>query len=307
MEQVCTWHGYQCNKIIPGVPGTYPTFILEMDDMPDHPERAVVVKFFGPLFDGAGTFMIERDIGYWLEKQVLPIPSPGILAQGRLDLNWQYLVFERIHGVSMGQAREKLTQQDWSAVAYQVGEYLNCLHALTLDQHGEILFSHPTTINSFADFLEQQRLKCATHHRSWNDLPEHLLAQLEDFILPVDQLIDRSLPLHLIHADLTSDHLLGNLENTVWQTHAIIDWGDAILGNILYELVAIYVDLFASDKTLLRLCLDMYDLPACYRQDFPQKLLSMLLLHQFPMPERIYTPHRDVQSLWELADCMFAV
>lgn len=304
--QVCGWHGFKCNKIIPGVPGTYPTFILELDEMPDHLGRSIVVKFFGPLFDGEGSFTIERDIGYWLEKQVLPIPSPGILAQGRLDRNWQYLVFEHIDGISIGQAREKLTQQDWSAVACQVGEYLKGLHALTLDQHGEIPFFHQTSMNSFADYLEKQRLKCVTHHRSWNDLPQHLLAQLEDFILPVDQLIDRYSPLHLIHADLTSDHLLGNLQNRAWHTHAIIDWGDAMMGNVLYELVAIHVDLFASDTTLLRLCLDAYDLPAFYRQDFPHKLLSMLLLHQFPMPEWIYTPYRGVQSLRELAECMFA-
>jgi len=307
VRQVCTWQGFKCNKVIPGVPGTYPTFIVELVDESDYPGRVIVVKFFGPLFDGAGSYTIERDIGCWLEKQVLPIPSPGILAHGRLNRNWQYLVFEHIHGVSIGQAREKLTQKDWTVVACQVGEYLNCLHVLTSDQRAGIPFSRQTSLNNFAGFLEQQRLKCASHHRSWNDLPEHLLAKLDDFILPVDQLIDRYTPLHLIHADLTSDHLLGNLQNTVWHTHAIIDWGDAMMGNILYELVAIHVDLFALDKTLLRLCLDAYDLPTFYRQDFPHKLLSMLLLHQFPMPGQIYMPYRDVQSLGELAECMFAV
>jgi aminoglycoside phosphotransferase (APT) family kinase protein len=123
----------------------------------------------------------------------------------------------------------------------------------------------------------------------------------------VDQLINNSEPLYLIHADLTSDHLLGKVRKGAWHTQAIIDWGDAMVGNVLYELVSIYLDLFGSEKTLLRLCLDTDDLPEFYRKDFPQKALSMVLLHQFPMPEQIYAPYRDAQSLWELADRMFAV
>lgn len=307
VRQVCIWQGFKCNKILPGVPGTYPTFIIELDDVPDHSLGAIVVKFFGSLFDGAGSFEIERDIGYWLEKKSLPIPSPGILADGSLDENWQYLIFEHINGISIGQAREQLTKEDWSRVAGQVGEYMRCLHDLSLDHQGKMPLSNQLSMNGFTGFLEQQQLNCVSNHRSWNDLPEHLLTQVEGFILPVDELIDLSTPLSLIHADLTSDHLLGIIMKGGWCTQAIIDWGDSGIGNVLYELVSIHLDLFGSDKTLLRLCLDTYDLPAFYRQDFPHKVLSMTLLHQFPMPERIYTPFKDVQSLLDLADCMFAV
>jgi hypothetical protein len=55
------------------------------------------------------------------------------------------------------------------------------------------------------------------------------------------------------------------------------------------------------------LCLDTYDLSEFYRKDFPQKALSMVLLHQFPMPEKGYAPYMDAQSLWELADRIFAL
>lgn len=305
--QVCAWHGFRCNTIVPGIPGTYPTFIVEVEDAPIQLSKAIVVKFFGPLFNGANSFEVEKDLGYWLEKQFLPIPSPGICAYGRLDENWQYLVFEYIHGMSIGQARDQLTKEDWSMVACQVGEYIRCLHDLTRDDQHAIPISLQSCMNRFVGFLEQQRIKCAVNHRAWNDLPEHLLTQVEDFTLPVDQLINISAPLYLIHADLTSDHLLGKVRKGVWHTQAIIDWGDAMIGNVLYELVSIHLDLFGSEKTLLRLCLDMYDLPEFYRKDFPQKALSMVLLHQFPMPEQIYAPYREAQSLWELADRMFAV
>ncbi len=139
----------------------------------------------------------------------------------------------------------------------------------------------------------------------------------------VDDLLDFSSPPHLIHADLTGDHLLGQLaadqhaQSAVadlllptrpeWDTLAIIDWGDARIGNILYELVALHLDLFQADKRLLKTCLEIYGLPDFYRQDFARKAFCMVLLHQFPMPSRVYAPYFHVQSMDELAQGLFGI
>jgi hypothetical protein len=32
-----------------------------------------------------------------------------------------------------------------------------------------------------------------------------------------------------------------------------------------------------------------------------------VFLHQFPMPAWVYEPYQDIQSLQELAECLFAV
>jgi hypothetical protein len=101
--------------------------------------------------------------------------------------------------------------------------------------------------------------------------------------------------------------LLGCLMSGGWKSLAVIDWGDAMTGNILYELVSLYLDLFQSDKQLLKVCLDVYGLPDFYQHDFPRKALSMVLLHQFPLPTRVYAPYIGVKSLQELAECLFAV
>jgi hypothetical protein len=174
----------------------------------------------------------------------------------------------------------------------------------------------------FVDFLGAQRRHCHANHQRWKDLPSHLLEQVQDFILPVEQLVDLSAPPHLIHADLTSDHLIGRFDPTAalptieaesitpattdWQSLAIIDWGDARIGNILYELVALHLDLFQADTHLLQICLEAYDLPYFYRQDFTTRALSMVLLHQFPMPALFMDSHPAVHTLRELADCLFA-
>jgi hygromycin-B 7''-O-kinase len=123
----------------------------------------------------------------------------------------------------------------------------------------------------------------------------------------VDRLIDFSAPPHLIHADLTADHLLGRLVNGRWQTLAIIDWGDAMTGNILYELVALYLDLFHSDKHSLRIFLESYGLPDFYQPNFPRQALSMTLLHQFPVAGSVYAPHHRVHTLQALAERFYSV
>ena len=308
VRTICRWHGFGCDKVRSGVPGTFPTFIVEIDG--GHTPRvcdAIVVKFFGPLYDGLGSFRIEQEISRWLDAQSLPIPSPCVLAEGELNHDWQYLIYEYVEGMSIGQVRDKLSLDDWSTVACLMGDYIHCLHAVTFDHQHELPLSIQPSLGRFASFLQQQHLSCHANHLAWNDLPAHLLDQLEGFVLPVEYLIDFSAPPHLIHADLTSDHLLGSMLSGKWETLAIIDWGDAMTGNLLYEFVALHLDLFHSDKHLLRVCLEAYGLPEFYQQDFPRKALSMVLLHQFPMPARVYGPHRDSRTLQELAECLFAV
>jgi hypothetical protein len=168
--------------------------------------------------------------------------------------------------------------------------------------------------SEFIDFLECQRANCLVNHRQWGDLPPQLLAQVQGFLLPVAELVDLASPPHLIHADLTGDHLLGQRaeqkkltpSGAEWDTLAIIDWGDTRIGNILYELVALHLGLFQSDQRLLKLCLEAYGLTDFYRNDFARKAMCMVLLHQFPMPANIYAPFKDTPSLDELAVNLFS-
>jgi Phosphotransferase enzyme family len=188
-----------------------------------------------------------------------------------------------------------------------LGEYLGKLHRLPLPHLPGTADTMEPGWDGYARFLRDQRSHCHANHQEWGDLPQHLLDQIGAFVLPVEQLIDLAAPPHLIHADLTADHLLGRFVNGSWQTLAIIDWGDARTGNLLYDLAALHLDMFAGDKTLLKCFLENYGLPEFLRVNFPQKALSMVLMHQFPMPPRIYAPHQDVTSLQDLAERLFGV
>lgn len=306
--EVCRRQGIGCHGVSPCFPGTFPTFRVELTGEKDQQAaRCVVMKFFGPLFDGAEAFKIELGLSHWLNQQSLLIHSPGLIAHGQLECDWQYMIFEHIPGERIGQHTDRLSKDDWFTVARQMGKYLRRLHALGLPHLPEVARFNPPTWEPYRNFLQQQRLNCVAHHRDWNDLPTHLLSQLERFVLPVDQLIDFSAPPHLIHADLTVDHLLGGKVSEKWRTAAVIDWGDAMIGNLYYELIALHLDLFHADVQLLRCFLEAYGLPAFFQQDFTRKAFNVALLHQFPMPARVYAPHQDASTLQDLAERLFGV
>ncbi len=310
---ICRQHSLPPCQVEAGVPGTFPTFIVHLET-----GKTVVVKFFGPLFDGVSASKVELWIGNFLAEHPLPIRSPAILAGGSLDNTWHYILYEGIPGRSIGQVRQQLTNDDWQQVAGQVGVFLRKFHDFTAELPGDLSFLQDGPAwSSYLAFLRSQADHCLTNHTRWDDLPSGLLEQIPAYLLPPEKLVDLSSSLHLIHADLTADHLLGRLvpklgpvslpSGHIWESLAVIDWGDARVGNILYELVALHMDLFQQDTRLLKICLDAYGLPDFFARDFARKAMNLVLLHQFPMPAQFYAGNADVQTLDELAGRLFGV
>lgn len=74
--------------------------------------------------------------------------------------------------------------------------------------------------------------------------------------------------LNLLHGDMTEDHVLveqvkteagtGNAESK-WQVTGLIDFGDAEVGPLFYEWVALWFALFRQDATAFRAFLERYE------------------------------------------------
>jgi hygromycin-B 7''-O-kinase len=301
VEQVCWRHVLGPGRMIrTGVPGTCPTFII--DDL-------WVVKFFGRLFEGGRSFQIELELGKWAES--LSLPFPKIIAMGQLfqagpGWHWPYLVFQFVPGESIGEVYERVTLEDKLALARWMAE-------LTLRMHQAALPVSETfqpAWGAFTDLLQSQRAGCRQSFQEWGCLPEHLFSQLDDFLLPLDDLVDtRSTP-HLIHADLTADHVLGRLDGGRWNSLALIDFGDAMIGNLYYELAALHLDLFHGEKRLLAAYLDAYGLGEQARRRLPVRAMCMALLHRFDVlgPAFQREPSlRQISTLEELADVLWNV
>lgn len=228
------------------------------------------------------------------------IPTAQIYAAGELGgpgWPWPYLVFTYIPGKSLGEQIEQVSAADRLRIAREMGELVRRLHALPLT--GSPVF--PDHYTDYLGFLAAQRAACQNNHRGWGTLPARLLAQLERFIPDPEKLVNIHRPPYLIHADLTLDHLLGKIVDERWQTLALIDFGDAMTGDLLYELAALHLDMFRADRRLLSAFLDRYGLSPEERADLPRRALAMALLHQFNVLAGLPGELLAVDSLVELA------
>jgi len=289
--EVCRRRGLAADgPLHTGVPGTCPTFMVG---------QQWVVKFFGRLFDGSRSFNVEREAGR-LAALDPAIPAAQIHASGELggpDWPWPYLIFSYIPGKSLGEQIEQVSFTARLQIAREMGALVRRLHALPLADSAVF----PSTHTDYIQFLDNQRANCLQNQRAWGTLPARLLDQIEDFIPPLARLVNTRRPPHLIHADLTLDHLLGQVVDGRWTTLALIDFGDAMTGDLLYELSALHLDMFGADPRLLEAFLDTYSLPDEERASLPRRAMAAALLHQFNVLAGLPAEMLTVDSLAELA------
>jgi hygromycin-B 7''-O-kinase len=304
VEEICQRHQLGCTRVRCGLPGTYPAFIVD--------ERWVV-KLFGQLFDGLDSYTVEQEAAL-LAAQVAGLPLPRLGASGSLQAgvwSWPYLVFEYLPGVSLGEVFAQVSDPEKLRLARAMGDWVRALHALPLPQTG-IFASGARGPDGYADLIAQRRAACARDLADWNHLqPQAIpwLEQIERFLPPLAELVAPDMRLSLIHADLTRDHLLGQLTGSHgWKTLGLIDFGDARAGDLFYELQALYFDLFHGQKELLRAFFETYAYNGPCGSAFTRRALSFSFLHQFNVlgealghyPEALACP-----SLEELADLLW--
>jgi hygromycin-B 7''-O-kinase len=255
--------------------GTFPTFLV----------GNFVVKLFGETFEGAARYKVELALHELLADHP-EIPAPGLVATGDLfedEHRWPYLITQRISGVAVREA--DLGKTEAAEIASRLGEITARLHQL----------SPPPVVD---DPLRMLQLRGnATERLRGFGLPEHLVEQVPDY------LEDAPDPGVLVHADITADHVLVDAGQLV----GVIDWGDALLADPYYELVAVYLDALRGQSALLERFLDGYSWKPS--DDFPRRALQGVLEFEFNAIDNVRRLNDldSIDSLDVLADRLFAL
>jgi len=255
--------------------GTFPTFLI----------GECVVKLFGPGFDGAESWAAERAMHELLASRP-GIPAPALIAAGALfddeqEWTWPYLVTRRLRSQPV---RERpLTGTAGVSIAGQLGEAVAALHALV----------PPDEVDD-RDLVSHLRSEAPARLAEFG-LPAHLVEQVPEF------LGDAPPAATLVHADITADHLFHDGQAMT----GIIDWGDAIVADPYYELVAIAFDCFDADSRLLAAFLRGYGWVV--DADFARNAIQAVCEFQFNAIERIaaIVDLRLVPTLDVLGDRLF--
>jgi hygromycin-B 7''-O-kinase len=292
VEEVCRRHQLSLRSWHPGLPGTFPTFIVD---------ELAVIKFFGQPFDGRRSWQVEHEAA-GLMAGVPEIPTAHVLASGRLDHapGWRYLVLDYLPGISLGEVTQEVCSPNKLALARWLGTVLKRMHQVKVSDKTALPRLTKRKLNSWAARRKRE---------GWPGWPAHLAGEVDGYLATGGAAVNR-LSLHFIHADMTSDHLLGEWEDHTWKAGGIIDFGDAMLGNIYYELAALHLDLFAGDRRLLAAFLNAYLLSDDDRQDFTHKAMSVALMHQFDVIAPLFARQpvlRRVRRLEDLAEQLWNV
>jgi Ser/Thr protein kinase RdoA (MazF antagonist) len=290
VEQIYRRSGRTCSQVRPGLTGTFPTFIVD---------EQRVVKFFGPQYDGETCWQVEQEAAQ-LMAGAPQVPVAGLLDRGTLDgePGWHYLIFQFIPGVSIGEMYEEIPFDDKLALARWLGEQLPQMHKIAVLDGTALPSLSPERMHGwFSTRWPEERTQ-------W---PGHLAAQVESYLSANAAFLQAGAQ-GFIHADLTQDHFLGRMRSGHWEMLAVIDFGDAMAGNLYYELAALHLDLFDCDRRLLKAFLQAYGLSP--DPDFVRKAMVTSLLHQFDVYGCLFAWKPELQearTLEELADRLWKI
>lgn len=199
-----------------------------------------VIKFGPPCWAGdmareaaALTFVAGR----------LPVVTPVVVAEGRID-GWDYLIQERLPGVSLWDIWPKLDPAAQVDLAEQHGRLMAALHALPIDTVSDCLhFDWPRMITA-------QFATCATAMQT-SGVNTHSVAQVNPYLAPVVPLLMNEMPHVLLHGDLTHLNFLVAEEQGRWRINGLIDWGDVKIGPRTHEFISPGVHMYRGDRVAL--------------------------------------------------------
>jgi hygromycin-B 7''-O-kinase len=126
------------------------------------------------------------------------------------------------------------------------------------------------------DFIAEQRAGCTSRHRA-NELPEHLLATLEEQLGDVCLTTDEPV---FLHTELTDTNLMVAEKVGHWQLSGVFDFEPSMLGNPLYDLPAITMFVARGDPQMCRAALAAF---GAHQLDdaLRGQLLACVLLHRY--------------------------
>jgi hygromycin-B 7''-O-kinase len=257
-----------------------------------------VVKIYTPYFHGRESLGMEVAV---LQNLALDpsIPVPKVRASGDLlvgssDWNWPYVVLSRVPGRVLAEDWPTLDTLTRARVLREVGAIVSKIHRVAPSALVGETF-RKVWARGFASFLERQ-------------LDGLRLARELDAVAIADEA--RSMAISptgpawpvLLHGDLSPDHVLVEGGHVV----GLLDFGDAKLGDPLYDFVGIRLN-FTDNQQELASFSQGYGTASFPLQDGRLRLLQYALLHEWTTPTDIarWCARSGARTLVELGTWMF--
>eukprot|EP01117_Protostelium_nocturnum_P009993 TRINITY_DN3561_c0_g1_i3.p1 TRINITY_DN3561_c0_g1~~TRINITY_DN3561_c0_g1_i3.p1 ORF type:complete len:864 (-),score=310.10 TRINITY_DN3561_c0_g1_i3:42-2522(-) len=263
----------------PGAPRGFRSFereknILKALQICNDEEETLCPELIGTgrvRFDSSSNnFVIESE-----EKKELKEGKEG--SEWKEESTIYYVISSQLEGEAVRDVFAVLTDENVGEVVDYLAQSIRKIHECK--QIPALLGGQ----KEWKDFLTKQNDNMIENHTKWTTVNLQLIDQMKDYIGERNVLLEESnRKLYLLHGDLNDENLIGvysaekegadvKPQNGTtyspeeylkklfgWETSGIIDFGDALLGDPIFDLVALHVSVFRCDKRLLKRFLDKY-------------------------------------------------
>lgn len=229
-----------------------------------------VIKIFPPFHQNQ--FESERLVLKHLDGK-LSIKTPTLEYEGEL-LGWPYLIMSKLEGTNLETLWEGMPQNNKAVILRELGQLIREVHALPIEGLEAIDCHWP-------QFLEKQITNCVEQHQT-KGLSAILLEQIPTYLESIKEILPTFKKPVILTGEYTPMNFLVNQVDDVWHICGLIDFGDAMLGLPLYDLLGPGAFLIQGDKQLLRTFLIAYGyLPHELTNKLSYQLTALMLLHQY--------------------------
>jgi hygromycin-B 7''-O-kinase len=229
----------------------------------------------------------------------LPVPSPAVIAHGFWD-HWRYLLLTRIPGRPLDDPELAVAPAARAALCHRIGAWLAALHAAP----APALWP---PARSWEIYREQQLATCIDRQARWG-VPPAIVAAMPGWLAAAD--LDREeRPRALLHADVHDGNVLCQEVDGTWRMTGVIDFGDSLVGDPLFDLITPALLIGKCDPVCMRALLDGYGLGEEDRgPDLVRRLTAFAIIHRWNDLTRVLRwAGRPIATLDELAAAMFPI
>ncbi len=255
------------------------------------------IKLFPPLLDE--DFIRERT-GLAAAADAADLDLPRLLHVGTFE-GWPYLVLSHVEGAALGTVWADLGEHDQIDLARQTGALLARLHTVDVAACEPIRADWPA-------WVAEQRAVAVDRQRS-HGLDDAWTAELARYVAALPPMVDPRDPPVFLHADVTDEHVFVVQRAGRWQVTGLIDFGDAMVGDRLYEFAAPLVFLGQRRPRLQRALLEGYGWdPAALDPQVIRRMVAWCCLHRWGRIVEYggFTPGKRPQDLGELLDAIWS-
>lgn len=237
---------------------------------------AFIVKIFGQAWkeDFDRELELYHHLAFYDSLLVPEVMADGVVYVGQ---EWKYMVMEGLPGERIGDVWTHIPRDNQLQIGEHLGQIVKQLHDVAVDG----IRSMDTRKVGWSQFVQTQMACCVEHHRANNSLPEHLLAQILDYLENASPLFRDDFSPCIVNSDITKDHVLLSQVGSRWKITGLIDFGDVEIGYRDYEFVALYLDALDCDTEVMRIFLQAYDYPNGVDPRFNQRLMAYSILHRY--------------------------